>query len=240
MAKQVPTTQTPTPQGGSTPALAVPELAGAPTLAASTLTLRGARPPWTYCVSAAALQCVGGEIVPILAKAPHEPGALGNAPGPNRGEGAVAYMKSRGYRRVPHDLAGLVAFGELCVGGVSTYLARWTGVTTEGRPVAYHTDRWTRPISLGHLTEWERDTEGWLAFLMACRRLVLPDDKLSDLHIRIATRAVVSEVERLLDRPTDHPRTQRLLRQYAANLPRKYAPEALHPFYPTSAEAPTE
>lgn len=214
----------------TTPALAAPSLS-TPDLASGTLRLPGYRGPWTYCVSPAMLHCFLGEIVPRLAKATHDPGAFGNAPGPNRGEGAVAWHEARGYRRVPHDLAGLVAFGEPVAGGVSHYLSRWDGVDPTGRPTAYHSDRWARPVSIGHLTEWERDEEGWLGFLLAVREIVIPGGDLSPMQIRIATTPAISKVLRLLDRPQDHPRVRRLLRQHAAHLPREYAPEGLLPYY---------
>lgn len=224
-----PTTETAEASGGFALAGAAPALSG------RALSLPGSNTPWTLMVSPASLQCVSGHIVPRFAKARHEPGDNGNAPGPNRGEGAETALRARGYQAVPHDMTGLRAFGEPIVGGVSCYLTAHRGVDPAGRPCVFYTDRWTRPRQIGATVRWETDHAGRLEFMRRCLALMMPGGP-EPIHIEIATEALIDKARRHLQFDAGAAR-DRILSQIAANLPREHAPAGLIPFYP---EPPTE
>jgi hypothetical protein len=167
--------------------------------------------------------CLDGEILPELAKAWHTPGANGNAPGRGQGQGFVSNLMGVGYVPVPHDIE-TTAFGESRAGApLSAYLDRHEGVS-RGRPVVFHCDAWRRPVQLGNLVDWQRDHEGWKAFLRQCLALVSPDG-LVDMQISLAVTPVLRRIRAAQDR--DDARGQRMLSALLSNLPPEHVPDDL-------------
>ena len=217
MSQPVPQIQQAQAQG---PSLAAPSLASTDTV------FSVAHQPWTYMVNPAKLTTYKGHIVASLSKALHEPGACGNDPGPNRGEGMAAWMErpNQGFTRLPHDMQGLVAFGKSRDGAaVSTYLEAHHGVGTEGQPVVHYTSAWHRPRRLGHTTRWDFDEEGWIRFLGSALALVQDGEPLSDDQVQIAIEPRLRAIRNLLDK-IEGPLRSRLLHQHAAHLPEQYHP----------------
>lgn len=190
-----PSSSSSAPSAAAGPSLARSSSSG-PTLAGGALRLPGYRGPWTYAISPAKLGCRNGQIVPLAAKAWHEPGLNGNAPGPNHGEGFLMTLRRQGYVEIPHDTPAR-AFGADRVGVQdSTYLDRYTGIDAHGRHTVYWCDAWERPEPFGHLVHWRRDPDGrdqWLHDQL----LRISGGALSDLQISLATEPLIASIRGL-------------------------------------------
>ena len=225
---------------GSSP-MTVPEAFGPPSNGAfggAPTGLPKGEEPWTWMVSASALTCRGGKIVPMLAKVPHRAGLGGNGDGPNnRGMGMQSQLQTRGYVAVPHDMKGLTAFGKPLDGATpSVYLTYQPG------PTGYRwSDPWTRHTAFGV----ERDEVGWMDFLAKCLALVSPGD-LHPLQIKMALAMTVRAIRRYADR--EDRRAQRELGVLLTHIPREHAPADVLALMPDEApkkapkrkDAPTE
>lgn len=144
-------------------------------------------------ISPAKLGCRNGRIVPMPAKAWHEPGLNGNAPRASQGEGYIMTLRRQGYQEISHDTPA-VAFGADRVNVAdSTYLDRYTGQDGQGRSVVYWADAWERPQALGHIIYWERDQEGRDQWLEA-QLLRLSGGALSEVQIRLATEPLIASI----------------------------------------------
>jgi len=210
-------------------AAATPQPLAVPTVSGDALILEHIRGPWTWMASRSALTTYRGQIVPDLAKALHEQGTNGNPPAPNDGRGMSAWMERDGWLRIPYDLPGLVAFGvqrDLVPGLMCRYLDRHSGKNRSGQAVETWTDAWTRPKRLGALTIWERDDEGWQAFLARVLALIQDGQPLAPEQVQIALAGRLRAIQGTLDKPEGHARTRRL-REHAAHLPIEYHPPEL-------------
>lgn len=179
---------------------------------------------WTYMVNPAVWQCwqTGGIPVPALAKAWWEPGRNGNGPAPGRGEGYITSMAADGWMQVPHNIAGMVAFGEKRrIGGdvVSTVLNvfrvhRSANARTSEQ---HHTSAWVRPQQYGRIVHWEHDAEGELASRIVIAKTVLNMDpeKLPPAILRAAAAPVVRAIEHQLARQSSPIRDREVKRLYA-------------------------
>lgn len=168
-----------------------------PSLQGGPLRLPGGRGPWTYLISPAKLACRDGAIVPLPAKAWHEPGLNGNGKNPGRGEGFVLRMQSQGFIAIPHDFPASAFGAQRSVDPISTYLDRYEGIDAMGRPCVYYTDAWERPESLGHLIHWKRDKVGRDAFLVAALMALTGINVLSAVQIQIATTPLIDSIRSL-------------------------------------------
>lgn len=179
------------------PRVQTPSLAAGytPSLSGGVLRVPARRGPWTFMVSPVAVRCYHGQILPRLAKAWHEPGLNGNGRHPGRGEGAIAKFEGSDWRRIPHDIA-CVAFGENRPGSValeSTYLNHHRGRLGKAM-VSYYTDAWHRPRSIGPMTTWQFDPDGWADFLARCWETIWPGE-LDEVQIRLAVDPLVRRFE---------------------------------------------
>jgi hypothetical protein len=221
-----PGAQAPVSGGGGTPSLARSSAAG-PSLAAGALRLPGFRGPWTYMISPAKLGVRLGRIVPLPAKAWHEPGLNGNAPvAGNGGEGFIMTLRRQGFVELSHDIPA-IAFGqERLPGNVadSTYLQRYTGVDPQGRSTVYWCDAWERPEPFGHLIAWKRDQEGRDAWLHQ-QLLRVSGGELSELQIRLATEPLIASI-RSIYRAHGEKAAHRL-REQLKHLPAAHVPPDL-------------
>lgn len=204
----------------------------APSLASTALVLPPSRGLWTYMISGAHLVCRHGRILPALAKAWHDDGYAGNVIG-GRGQSLVTQGQIAGYHSIPHDRPA-VAFGVQRQPYPSTYIAEYRGVDQKGRPVTHYTDAWRRPQSIGHLTTWELDSDGYDDWLEGCLEIVSPDGLLP-VQIDLAIGPVLHNARRLLDR--DDQRGKRLLREQVLHLPADLVPDDLQAAYDGALEA---
>lgn len=195
------------------------------------IALRGNRDAWTYCASPTELMCAGGKIVPWLAKAWHTPGLNGNGRSLNTGDGFIAALTTKGMREIPHEIE-CVAFGE--VRTVEDYPYSTYIVRHEAGGKVWHGDAWHRPRSVGVLTVWDFDAEGWFDFLERCLAYVWPGEdgqpaELDPVQVEIATLSAIRAIRSGRDR--QDPRGQRAVLGNLRNLPKEHAPPDILPLY---------
>ena len=191
-------------------------------LTSGPMRFKSGRGPWTYLVNAGKLGCSRGVIVPLLAKAWHEPGLNGNDADPRgRGDGFIAAMRRDEWVPVPHDFPA-VAFGAQRVNQpVSSYLDRYEGIDGIGRPCVYYSNAWARPRRVGRLIDWQRDVDGWNAW----RASLLPltgTDELLPAQVALAVDPLARRIRDLLLRDTVRSRHE--MRGLLADMPREHAP----------------
>jgi hypothetical protein len=196
--------------------------------------------PWTYMANPAVWQLwpTGGVFVPTLLKATWAAGVNGNGARMAHGEGYIASMQIDGWVVVPHQIPGMVAFGELrrpTRDQPSTVLNRWTVRRQRGAVEEQHyTSAWRRPIQYGPVTHWEHDTEGDLKSRLAIAKTVLRMDpnKLPDPIANAAARPVESAITALLAQQTSPVRDAEL-RRLSRQLPESILDR--HPYRRTLA-----
>lgn len=194
------------------------------TAAAGEMKLPRNQDAWTWMVSPVMLGCMDGAIVPLLAKAWHTPGTMGNGRGVGTGQGAQASMAAQGFIPIPHDVPA-TAFGVARnPGNGSTYIDRY-----ESRGVVYHCDAWHRPQQIGHMTRWEWDRDGWRDWLVSLRDRFFGD--LADFQIEIATRPLLDEIDALSHR--DDNMAPKLIAERLRQLPPEFHPPGMMPDPPT-------
>ena len=166
-----------------------------PTFSSGILRVPARRGPWTFCVSPVAVRCYRGQILPRLYKAYHESGLNGNGRHKGKGEGAIAAKEANGWIRVPHEIP-CVAFGENRPGSApleSTYLTRHRGRLGKAT-VDYFTTAWRRPRSIGPMTSWAFDPDGWQDFLARAWKIAWPDE-LDQVQIELAVNPLLRRFE---------------------------------------------
>ena len=185
--------------------------------------------PWTYMVNPAVWQLwpTGGVFVPTLLKATWAAGVNGNGARMAHGEGYIASMQIDGWVVVPHQIAGMTAFGETrkpTRDQPSTVLNRWTVRRQRGGAEEQHyTSAWRRPVQYGPVTHWEHDAEGDLKSRLVIAKTVLRMDpaRLPDPIANAAARPVESAITALLAQQTSPVRDaelRRLTRQLPASI----------------------
>jgi hypothetical protein len=182
-------------------------------------------------VHPASLECSGGQIVPRLIKASHEPGTCGNPPGPNTGQGHITALRADGWVEVPADIPatawGVDRTQEPDI--LATYLNDHHGVNARGEPVVYVADAWDQPVSVGGVTRWQRDQAGFVAWRVSLiRELGLgmaADGGLSDEQVLMAVEPLIAAVRSESSRTTPMSRARVLV--LLAQLPEAHIPADL-------------
>lgn len=194
------------------------------------------RLPWTWMVSADRLTCRRGRIVPDLIKHQWTAGGL-NPPTTwahgNRAQGSVAAsMASSMAIEVPRRMPGVTAFGQSRDGADYCYMDLY-----RNGGMVYACEAWERPRRLGSRVIWDRDEEGFLAFLERLLPLIAPDG-LEPIQIEIATAPIIRQARLALIK--DGPSVERHVRQVVAQLPREHIPADLLQYAPALPEADPE
>lgn len=177
------------------------------------------------------LECLGGQVLPDLARVEAIAGRGGNTSADVIDPaGWCASMERQGYRRVPDDL-DFVCWGQSRAGCASGCTYRdW-----------YETDRvsglwaeaWTRPKVLGATTRWPIDHDGKRAFQAQVLKWMLNGGELDNDLIDAACAPVVEIARSYLG--NSNPNAQGRLKLVVAQLPPDHVPSDLAQFAPKAA-----